>query len=159
MQRQTDKVIKIWLASFLWDAWVKCKTVSNPKSPKKHDTVYHFDLSQMVLELINLRQSFPNNLIIRETTREGEREREGDRKWETYTWLTAREFSNFCTSACSVVFSSVSSALSLFDSKTFVVSLLISSFCSSLVSRTKYKRSNIDYYTSYYFSVKEIGGK
>ena len=51
-----------WQA-FLWDAWVKYTTVSNPKLPKKHDNVYHFDPSQMVLELINLRQSFPNNLI------------------------------------------------------------------------------------------------
>ena len=62
-QRQTDKVIKIWLASFLWVAWVRCKTVSNPKSPKKHDTVYHFGPSQMVLKLITIRQSFPNDLI------------------------------------------------------------------------------------------------
>ena len=65
MQRQPDKVIKIWLASFLWDAWVKCKTFSNPKLPKKHDTVNHFGPSQMVLEFISVRQSFPNNLIFK----------------------------------------------------------------------------------------------
>ena len=52
-----------WQA-FLWDAWMKYKMVSNPKSLKKHDTVYHFDPSQLVLELINLRKSFPNNLIL-----------------------------------------------------------------------------------------------
>ena len=52
-----------WLA-FLWDAWVKCKTVSNPKLPKKHDSGNHFGPSQMVLELMSVRQSFPNNLII-----------------------------------------------------------------------------------------------
>ena len=51
-----------WQA-FLWDAWVKYTTVSDPKLPKKHDTVNHFGPSQMVLELISLRQSFPNNLI------------------------------------------------------------------------------------------------
>ena len=60
--RQSDQ--NLASKPFLWDAWVKCKTVSNPKSPKKHDAVYHFGPSQMVLELINLRQSFPNNLII-----------------------------------------------------------------------------------------------
>ena len=57
------KYSKFGWQAFLWDAWMKCKTVSNPKSPKKYDTVYHFGPSQMVLELINIRQSFPNNLI------------------------------------------------------------------------------------------------
>ena len=42
---------------------MKCQTISNPKLPKKHDTVNHFGPFQMVLELINIRQSFPNNLI------------------------------------------------------------------------------------------------
>ena len=60
--RQTKSSNFGWQA-FLWNAWVKCKTVSNPKSPKKHDTFNHFGPSQMVLELINIRQSFPNNLI------------------------------------------------------------------------------------------------
>ena len=43
---------------------MKFKTVSNPKLPKKHDTVNHFDPSQMVLELVDIRQSFPNNIIL-----------------------------------------------------------------------------------------------
>ena len=61
--RQT-KWSKFGWRAFLWVDWVKCQTLSNPKLPKKHDTVNHFGPSQMVLELINIRQSFPNNLII-----------------------------------------------------------------------------------------------
>ena len=42
---------------------MKYTTVSDPKLPKKHDTVNHFGPSKMVLELTSVRQSFPNNLI------------------------------------------------------------------------------------------------
>ena len=63
MQRQPDKVIKIWLASFFMGCLGKMQDGFNPKLPKKHDTVNHYGPFQMVLELISVRQSFPNNLI------------------------------------------------------------------------------------------------
>ena len=46
-----------WQA-FLWDAWVKYTTVSNPKSPKKHNNFYHFDLSTTIIS------KQPNTYII-----------------------------------------------------------------------------------------------
>ena len=60
--RQSDQNLAGKL--FLLDAWLKCKTVSNPKSLKKHDIVNDFGPSKMVLELINIRKSFPNTLIV-----------------------------------------------------------------------------------------------